>query len=63
MLIARMLLLLVVVLGLAGTAQAADLSSVYPQVRNIFPDAEAYGGFEGAPPSAAVYKGGNAIDS
>ena len=61
MLIARMLLLLVVVLGLAGTAQAADLSSVYPQVRNIFPDAEAYGGFEGAPLSAAVYKGGKPI--
>jgi Na+-translocating ferredoxin:NAD+ oxidoreductase RnfG subunit len=61
MLIARMLVLFVVVLELAGTAQAADLSSVYPQVRNIFPDAEAYGGFEGAPPSAAAYKGGKPI--
>lgn len=59
MLIARMLVLFVVVL--AGTAQAADLSSVYPQVRNIFPDAEAYGGFEGSPPAAAVYKGGKPI--
>jgi Na+-translocating ferredoxin:NAD+ oxidoreductase RnfG subunit len=56
-----MLVLFVVVLELAGTAQAADLSSVYPQVRNIFPDAEAYGGFEGAPPSAAAYKGGKPI--
>ncbi len=61
MLIARMLLLFVVVLGLAGTAQAADLPAVYPQVRNIFPDAEAYGGFEGVPPAAAVYKGGKPI--
>lgn len=59
--IARLLCLFVFVLGFAGMAQAADLPAVYPQVRNIFPDAEAYGGFEGAPPSAAVFKGGKPI--
>lgn len=41
--------------------QAADLLLPYPQLRNIFPDAEAYGGFEGSPPSVAVFKGGQAI--
>jgi polyferredoxin len=40
----------------AGVAPAADLPAIYPQLRNIFVDAEAYGGFEGTPPSAAVYK-------
>lgn len=59
--IARLLCLLLVALGLAGTAQAADLPAVYPQVRSIFPDADAYGGFEGTPPSAAVFKGGKPI--
>lgn len=44
-----------------GAADAADFPSVYPQVRNIFPDAEAYGGFEGTPPSVAVFKGGRAV--
>ena len=58
---ARLFCLCVVVLGLAGTAQAADLSAVYPQVRSIFPDAEAYGGFEGVPPAVAAYKGGKPI--
>lgn len=58
---ARLFCLCVVVLGFAGTAQAADLPAVYPQVRSIFPDAEAYGGFEGTPPAAAVYKGGKPI--
>jgi Na+-translocating ferredoxin:NAD+ oxidoreductase RnfG subunit len=57
----RLLWLFVVALGLAGMAQAADLPAVYPQVRNIFPDAEAYGGFEGMPPAAAVYKGGKPV--
>ncbi|MFZ5511311.1 MAG: FMN-binding protein, partial [Pseudomonadota bacterium] len=41
--------------------QAADLPSVFPQLRNMFPDAEAYGGFEGTPPSAAVYKAGKVV--
>lgn len=59
--IARLLCLFVVALGLAGMAQAADLPAVYPQVRSIFPDADAYGGFEGTPPSAAVFKGGKPI--
>lgn len=59
--IARLFCLWVMVLGVAGMAQAADLPAVYPQVRNIFPDAEAYGGFEGTPPSAAVFKGGKPI--
>lgn len=46
---------------LAGRSLAADLPSVYPQARGIFPDAEAYGGFEGMPPSVAAYKGGRII--
>ncbi len=58
--IARLLGFLVL-LCIAGLSRATDLSSVYPQARNIFPDAEAYGGFEGAPPSVAVYKGGRII--
>ncbi|MBI4988243.1 MAG: 4Fe-4S binding protein [Rhodocyclales bacterium] len=61
MLIARILWLFIVVSGIVCQAQAADLPSVYPQVRSIFPDAEAYGGFEGTPPSVAVFKGGKPI--
>jgi Na+-translocating ferredoxin:NAD+ oxidoreductase RnfG subunit len=40
---------------------AADLPSVFPQLRTLFPDAEAYGGFEGTPPSAAVYRAGKVV--
>lgn len=50
-----------VLLCIASLSRATDLSSVYPQARNIFPDAEAYGGFEGTPPSVAVYKGGRIV--
>ncbi len=46
---------------IASFAPAADLPSVYPQARTIFPEAEAYGGFEGSPPSVAVYKGRRVI--
>ncbi|MCO5095963.1 MAG: NosR/NirI family protein [Rhodocyclaceae bacterium] len=45
----------------ASLAPAADFPSVYPQARTIFPEAEAYGGFEGTPPSVAVYKGRKVI--
>ncbi|MFZ5464178.1 MAG: 4Fe-4S binding protein [Pseudomonadota bacterium] len=45
----------------AAPLQAADLPSVFPQLRNMFPDAEAYGGFEGTPLSAAVYKAGKVV--
>jgi len=48
-------------LCLHGLAVAADLPFIYPQARGIFPDAEAYGGFEGAPPSVPVYKAGKVI--
>ena len=51
----------VVMLCLAGMAGAADLPAVFPQVRSIFPEADAYGGFEGTPPSVAVYLGGKRI--
>ncbi len=61
MLITRLLRLFVVLCGVAGLAQAADLSDAYPQVRGIFPDAEAYGDFEGAPPSAVAYREGRPI--
>lgn len=46
---------------LAGMAGATDFASIYPQARGIFPEAEAYGGFEGAPPSVPVFKGGKVI--
>ncbi|MBK6631036.1 MAG: 4Fe-4S binding protein [Betaproteobacteria bacterium] len=46
---------------IASLAPAADFPSVYPQARTIFPDAEAYGGFEGKPPSVAAYRGGRII--
>jgi Na+-translocating ferredoxin:NAD+ oxidoreductase RnfG subunit len=59
--IVRLLVLFLFATVLAGKVVAADLSAVYPQVRSIFPDAEAYGGFEGTPPAAAVYKGGKPI--
>ncbi|MBM3392301.1 MAG: 4Fe-4S binding protein [Betaproteobacteria bacterium] len=48
-------------LCLGGFAGAADLQFIYPQARGIFPDAEAYGGFEGSPPSVTVYKGGKVV--
>ncbi len=48
-------------LCLHGLAAAADLPFVYPQARGIFPEAEAYGGFEGSPPSVPVYKAGRVI--
>jgi len=51
---------LVVCLFFSGV-HAADLASITPHVRNIFPDAEALGEFEGTPPSAAVLKGGRAV--
>ena len=51
----------VVMLCLAGMAGAADLPAVFPQVRSIFPEADTYGGFEGTPPSVAVYQGGKRI--
>ena len=54
-------LLGVLLLCLCGFAAAADLPFIYPQARGIFPDADAYGGFEGAPPSVPVYKAGKVI--
>lgn len=39
-------------------ARAADWPSAYPQVRGFYPEADAFGEFEGAPPSAAAYKAG-----
>lgn len=51
----------VLLLCLGGFAGAADLQFIYPQARGIFPDAEAYGGFEGSPPSVPVYKSGKVI--
>ena len=45
----------------AGLALAADLPSVYPQARSIFPEADGYSGFEGLPQSVAVYKDGKVV--
>lgn len=47
--------------SLATPSRAADLPAIYPELRNIFPQAESYGGFEGTPPSAAVYQAGKVI--
>ncbi len=46
---------------LGGWAQAAELSTTYPQLHSIFPQAERYGDFEGSPPSAAVFQDGKTI--
>jgi polyferredoxin len=54
-------LLGILLLCLNGLVGAADLVFVYPQARGIFPDADAYGGFEGSPPSVSVHKGGKII--
>lgn len=54
-------LFVALLLSLAGWAGAADLPTLYPQARNIFPGAESFGGFEGAPPAAAAYKAGKVI--
>lgn len=51
----------VLLLCLTGMAGATDFASIYPQARGIFPEAEAYGGFEGTPPSVPVFKGGKVI--
>lgn len=55
------ILFCVLLLCLGGFAGAADLPFIYPQARGIFPDAEAYGGFEGSPPSVPVYKAGKVV--
>ncbi|MBI2314009.1 MAG: 4Fe-4S binding protein [Betaproteobacteria bacterium] len=58
--IARALpLLLLPLLLLTGQARSAseDLASVYPQIREFFPEANRFGGFDGRPPSAPVYRG------
>jgi hypothetical protein len=52
---------LFVLLAFVEPLVAADFSTVYPQVRSIFPDAQAFGGFELNPPSVAVYRDGQAI--
>jgi len=59
--IARVLGFLLLLLCMSGLSRATDLPSVYPQARTIFPEADAYGEFEGAPPSVAVYKDGSII--
>jgi hypothetical protein len=51
----------IILICLGGLAAAADLPFIYPQMRGIFQDAEAYGGFEGLPPSVPVYKAGKVI--
>lgn len=54
-------LLGVLLMCLAALAGAADLPFIYPQARGIFPDADAYGGFEGTPPAVAVFREGRII--
>ena len=54
-------LLYVLLLCLAGLVESADLPTLYPQVRSIFPEADGFSGFEGTPPSVAAYKEGKVL--
>ncbi len=40
-----------------GAAHGADTASRFPQAHAIFPGADRFGAFEGAPPAAPVYRG------
>jgi len=53
----RLLLAIAVSCALLAPARADDVASAYPQVRSIFPEADRFGGFEGDPRAAAVYRG------
>lgn len=53
-----LLRLLTLILLLAGTGALCadeDMATVYPQIREFFPQAIRFGGFEGKPPAAPVY--------
>ncbi len=54
-------ILIICLAWIAVPLHAADLSAVYPQIRGFFPHADGYGGFEGTPPSAAVYQQGKVV--
>lgn len=54
-------LLGILLFSLSAVAAAADLTFIYPQARSIFPEADAYGGFEGVPSSIAVFREGRVI--
>ena len=49
------------VLTLYTAPAAADIAERYPQVKEIFPQAERFGPLEGDPPAAAVYQGQEVI--
>jgi polyferredoxin len=53
---ARLLLVLLLCGALAG-AHAQDVANAYPQVRAFFLEADRFGGFEGVPRAAPVYRG------
>ena len=57
---ARQVCLAFLILFIAA-ARATGWPADYPQVRGIFPNADAYGEFEGTPPSAAIYQSGQLI--
>lgn len=54
-------ILSIVMLCLSGPLHAEDLETLFPQVRTIFPDADEFGEFEGAPPAATVSRNGAQI--
>lgn len=60
--LARVIATVVAALLLAGASVAAayaqDAASVFPQARAFFPAADRFGAFEGVPPAAPVYRGG-----
>ncbi|NJN39947.1 MAG: FMN-binding protein, partial [Gammaproteobacteria bacterium] len=53
----RVLLASVLLFAGIGGTYAADVASKYPQVREIFPEANRFGAFEGQPRAAAIYRG------
>lgn len=55
--IPRLLLAAVLLFVGMGGAHTADAVSMVPQVREIFPEADRVGAFEGEPRAAAVYRG------
>ncbi|WP_108471075.1 NosR/NirI family protein [Rhodanobacter thiooxydans] len=58
-LIARLLLALLLLLP--ASAALAGIDAKYPQLHQVFPEAEHFGDIEGTPPAAAVYHGDQVI--
>ncbi|MEW5865078.1 MAG: 4Fe-4S binding protein [Pseudomonadota bacterium] len=53
----RLVLAFAALLAAGAPARAADIASLYPQVRQFFPEADRFGEMEGEPPAAPVWRG------